>query len=136
MKVSFRECFERAASQSSYDGGLAKRSRKTYWGWLLAFAKFTGKRASEWRSSDVSAWMHRLDRERKRWRSTAPTCDSLQSAGKEFAEPLQHACFLSLTYGIPGFEVRSVSDRCERRSKPVFQRSSGLLTPFYPFPDH
>ena len=64
MKVSFRELFERAAAQSSYEGGLARRSRKTYWGWLKAFAKFTGKPAREWRGADVSAWMHRLDGER------------------------------------------------------------------------
>jgi len=64
MKVSFRELFERAAAQSSQEGGLARRSRATYWGWLKAFAKFTGKPAREWRGAEVSAWMHALDRER------------------------------------------------------------------------
>lgn len=64
MNVSFRKLFERAAAQSSYEGGLARRSRKTYWGWLRAFSKFTGKRASEWRSVDVSTWMWQLDRDR------------------------------------------------------------------------
>jgi integrase len=64
MSVSFRELFEKAAAQSRLDGGLARRSRKTYWGWLKSFAKATGKRASEWRAADVSAWMWQLDRER------------------------------------------------------------------------
>lgn len=64
MKVSFRERFEQASAMSSRDGGLARRSRKTYWLWLKVFAKFTGKRASEWRAADVSAWMWRLEKER------------------------------------------------------------------------
>jgi len=64
MNVSFRDLFERAAALSSRDGGLARRSRKTYWGWLKAFAKFSGKRASEWRAADVSAWMFTLEKER------------------------------------------------------------------------
>ncbi len=64
MNMSFRELFERAATMSSYDGGLAKRSRKTYWLWLKVFSKFTGKRASEWRAADVSGWMWRLEKER------------------------------------------------------------------------
>lgn len=64
MKVSFRERFEQAASASRHDGGLARRSRKTYWLWLKAFAKACGKRASEWRAADVSAWIRQLDRER------------------------------------------------------------------------
>jgi site-specific recombinase XerD len=64
VKVSFLELFERAAAMSSHDGGLARRSRKTYWAWLKAFSEFTGKPAREWRAADVSAWMHRLDRER------------------------------------------------------------------------
>lgn len=61
--ISFRDLFERAASQSRHDGGLARRSRKAYWLWLKAFARFAAKRASEWRSADVSRWMHHLDRE-------------------------------------------------------------------------
>lgn len=64
MSVSFRAVFEKAASQSSQDGGLARRSRATYWHLLKKFSTFTGKRASEWRGADVSAWMWHLDRER------------------------------------------------------------------------
>ena len=65
MKVSFRERFEQAAAMSSQDGGLARRSRKTYWGWLKAFSRATGgKPASQWRAADVSAWLWQLDRER------------------------------------------------------------------------
>lgn len=64
MSASFRDLFEQAAALSRLDGGLARRSRKTYWLWLKAFAKFTGRRAREWRSADVSAWMWHLDRER------------------------------------------------------------------------
>lgn len=64
MKASFRDLFEQAASASRQDGGLARRSRKTYWLWLKAFSRATGKRASEWRAADVSAWMWQLDRER------------------------------------------------------------------------
>ena len=62
--ISFREMFERAAAMSSQEGGLARRSRKTYWLWLKAFAGFTGKAAREWRGRDVSDWMWHLDRER------------------------------------------------------------------------
>lgn len=62
--VSFRSLFDQAAAQSRQDGGLARRSRATYWGWLKAFAKFANNRAREWRGADVSAWMHHLDRER------------------------------------------------------------------------
>ena len=64
MTTSFRELFERAAAASRHDGGLARRSRKTYWLWLKAFARSCGKPAREWRAADVSAWMWQLDRER------------------------------------------------------------------------
>ena len=62
--VSFRKLFEQAAAQSRDAGGLARRSRAAYWGWLKAFARFADKPAREWHRADVSAWMHRLDRER------------------------------------------------------------------------
>lgn len=64
MSVSFREMFDRAAAQSRQDGGLARRSRRTYWNLLKQFAAFTQKPASQWRGCDVSRWMHHLDRER------------------------------------------------------------------------
>lgn len=62
--ISFREMFERAAAMSSQEGGLARRSRKTYWMHLKHFAAFTGKPAREWRGKDVSDWIWHLDRER------------------------------------------------------------------------
>lgn len=62
--VSFRTLFDQAAAMSRLDGGLARRSRKTYWGWLKMFAGFADKPAREWRGADVSRWMWHLDRER------------------------------------------------------------------------
>lgn len=62
--VSFRQLFDQAAAMSSQQGGLARRSRETYWLWLKAFSKFAQKPAREWRGADVSAWMWHLDRER------------------------------------------------------------------------
>lgn len=41
--ISFRALFDQAAAMSSRDGGLARRSRGTYWLWVKAFAEFTGK---------------------------------------------------------------------------------------------
>lgn len=64
MKVSFRDLFDQAAAMSSQQGGLARRSRETYWLWLKAFSRFAGKPAREWRGGDVSKWMWHLDRER------------------------------------------------------------------------
>lgn len=62
--VSFLHLFELAASRSSNDGGLARRSRVAYWGRLQEFYAFAGKPAREWRGVDVSAWMWELDRRR------------------------------------------------------------------------
>lgn len=62
--VSFRMLFDQAAALSSHDGGLARRSRTRYWFWLRQFARYTGKRASEWRSTDLSRWMYEMEKER------------------------------------------------------------------------
>lgn len=62
MSGGLRARFEAEARAGRHP--LARNSRRTYWQHLLAFYRFARKPAAQWRGADVSAWMHRLERER------------------------------------------------------------------------
>jgi hypothetical protein len=62
MKTGIRAKFEQQASAGR--APLSRNSRRQYWAHLMAFHRFVGRPAAQWRGADLSAWMHRLERER------------------------------------------------------------------------